>query len=255
MPLHLLLPLPDASMLQYAEHARLLLVLGMLAANSYTDVRFRTVWGADRHYAMLGALGLCIFLFPGGGWQDTGALMSMAGGITFVLLLWRCRVLASGDSIIMLIVCVTLPEYGGVQFVPILVVLLGVTLTGFAVVAHNLALNTLQYISPDGRSPFDRYPAAGPWKRAAALFTAHQKRSWEKYVVPVWEDGRGSFSVRRTQQFDRRDWKAVPAGRLVVVAGPVVPYLLLVVLLIVAAAEAFPPHAVVVSQHAGAAWP
>lgn len=233
------LPLPPPDALQYLEHGRLLFVLGLLAANACEDVKRRTLLGRDRHYAMSGAGGLCVFLLAEQGWRDPSAMLSMVAGVTVALLLWRCRGMASGDCVLLLVVSVTLPAYGGIYFVPAFVALLGITLAAFLVVAYNLALNVSQAAMPRGRPPlFSRYPNAGTWKRAFAVFAAHERRAWETHVVPVLEDGRGSFSIFRTQQFDRRDWDAVPTGRLVLVAGPMVVFLLTVLVLIAAAAWA-----------------
>ena len=119
------------------ELIRLLMVLGVLAANSYTDVRRRTVLGGDRHYAGVGGAGLALFLLDGG-WADAGALFGMATGVTLALVLYRCRAVASGDCIILLVVSVTLPTALGVPFLPVLAGLLGVTILAFAVVGYNV---------------------------------------------------------------------------------------------------------------------
>ena len=227
------LPLPPPDALQYLEHGRLLLVLGLLAANACEDVRRRTLLWGDRHYAAIGTGGLCMFLLVEQGWRDPSATLSMVAGITMALALWRCRGMASGDCVLLLVVSVLLPTYGGIYFVPVFVALLGITLTAFLVVAYNFALNVSQAAMPRGRPPlFSKYPNAGKWKRAFAVFAAHEKRAWETHVVPVLEDGRGSFSIFRTQQFGQRDWDVVPAGRLVLVAGPMVVFFLTVLALI-----------------------
>lgn len=223
---------------RFFEHAGLLLVLGMLAAESYSDVRRRTVMWRDRHYAAMGAAGLALFML-GGGWRDVAALFGMAAGITTALVLWRARGLPPGDCIILLVVSVTLPSYGGVHLIPVAVALLAVTAAAFLTVSYNLAMNTWQFLShrcgSAGMPPlFAAYPRAGPLKRAFCLFAAHSKRPWEKFVVPVYEDGGGSFSIMRTTYFDRRDWDGVPVGALVLTCVPMNP-LFLGALLIIAA--------------------
>ncbi|MDE0089801.1 MAG: hypothetical protein OXP12_00330 [Thaumarchaeota archaeon] len=217
------------------ELVRLLMVLGVLAANSYTDVRYRTVLGRDRHYACVGGAGLALFLL-GGGWADTSALFGMAAGVTLALVLYRCRAVASGDCVVLLVVSVTLPAAPGVPFLPALVGLLGVTVLSFVVVAYNVALNVSHaaglYRHPAaGRRPFSAYGAAGTLKKAAAFFTAHHQRPWETHVVPV-DDQRGGFSLRTTA-LDRRKWKrGAKAGRPVMVAAPVIPFLLAALILL-----------------------
>ena len=211
------------------ELVRLLMVLGVLVANSYTDVRYRTILGGDRHYACVGGAGLILFLLDGG-WADAGALFGMMAGVTLALVLYRCRAVASGDCIVLLVVSVTLPTALGVPFLPVLAGLLGITMLAFVVVAYNVALNASHaaglYRHPAaGSRPFSACGAAGVLKKAAAFFTAHHKRPWERHVIRI-DDGRGGFSLRATPVGIRR-WEADGGeGRPVMVAAPVVPFLL-----------------------------
>lgn len=217
------------------ELVRLLMVMGVLAANSYTDVRYRTVLGGDRHYAAVGGAGLILFLLDGG-WADAGALFGMAAGVTLALVLYRCRAVASGDCIILLVVSVTLPTASGVPFLPVLAGLLGITMLAFAVVGYNVALNASHaaglYRHPAaGRLPFSTCGAAGILKKTAAFFAAHHRRRWERYAIRI-DDGQGGFSLRATPVGTRR-WEAgCGEGRPVMVAAPVVPFLLASVILL-----------------------
>ncbi|MDE0525254.1 MAG: hypothetical protein OXI27_01445 [Thaumarchaeota archaeon] len=159
------------------EPVRLLMVLGVLAANSYTDVRYRTLLGSDYHYALTGAAGLALFLLDGG-WSDAGALFGLAAGVTLALVLYRCRAVASGDCVVLLVVSVTLPAASGVPLLPVLAGLLGVTMLAFAVVGYNVVLNVSHvaglYRHPAaGRLPFATCRTAGALKKAAAFFAAH----------------------------------------------------------------------------------
>ena len=211
------------------ELARLLIVLGVLAANSYTDIKYRTILGGDRHYAVVGVTGLALFLLDGG-WADAGALFGVAAGVTLALALYRCKAVASGDCVILLVVSVTLPAAFGVPFLPVLAGLLGITILAFAVVGYNVALNVSHvaglYRHPAaGRRPFAACGAAGIPKKAAAFFAAHHRRPWERHVIPI-DDGRGGFSLRATPVGTRR-WKTgVGEGRPVMMAAPVVPFIL-----------------------------
>ncbi|MCE2498940.1 MAG: hypothetical protein J4F28_08175 [Nitrosopumilaceae archaeon] len=225
---------PD--LLPYAEDGRMVAAVCMLAANAYTDMRRREVAGRDRHYAAVAAAGLVVFAVAEGGWQDLPAIFSMVAGITISLAFWRCRVLSTGDCIVLAAMSAVLPSYGGIYFVPALIALMSMWMLSFLLPMYNLILNILQYASPGGRPLFGAYPRAGAWKRAACMFTAHHKRPWEKYVVPVWEDGDGSFSVRHTVPFEKRNWDAVKTGQLVIVTAPVVPFFLAALLLIVVTA-------------------
>ena len=217
------------------ELIRLLMVLGVLAANSYTDVRYRTVLGGDRHYALTGGAGLALFLL-GGGWADAGALFGMAAGVTLALGLYRCRAVASGDCVVLLVVSVTLPAALGVPFLPVLAGLLGVTMLAFAVVGYNVALNVSHaaglYRHPAaGRRPFAACGAAGALKKAAAFFAAHHRRPWERHVVRV-DDGRGGLSLRATPVGIRWWERDSMEGRPVMVAAPVIPFLLVSTILL-----------------------
>ena len=217
------------------ELIRLLMVLGVLAANSYTDIRYRTVLGGDRHYALAGGAGLALFLLDGG-WADAGALFGMAAGVTLALVLYRCRAVASGDCVVLLVISVTLPTASGVPFLPVLAGLLGVTILAFAVVAYNVALNVSHmaglYRHPAaGKRPFSTCGTAGALKKAAAFFTAHHQRPWERHVVRI-DDGRGGLSLRATP-IGTREWeKSGAEGRPVMVAAPVIPFLLVSVILL-----------------------
>ncbi|MDE0265447.1 MAG: hypothetical protein OXK17_00235 [Thaumarchaeota archaeon] len=217
------------------ELVRLLMVLGVLAANSYTDVRYRTVLGSDLHYACAGGVGFALFLL-GGGWADAGALLGLAAGVTLALGLYRCRAVASGDCVVLLVVSVTLPAALGVPFLPVLAGLLGVTILALAVVGYNVALNVSHmaglYRHPAaGRRPFAACDAAGALKKAAAFFAAHHRRPWERHVVRI-DDGRGGFSLRATP-IGTRGWeKGGEEGRPVMVAAPVIPFLLVSVILL-----------------------
>lgn len=211
------------------ELIRLLMVLGVLAANSYTDIRYRTVLGGDRHYVPAGGAGLALFLLDGG-WADAGALFGLAAGVTLALVLYRCRAVASGDCVVLLVISVTIPTAFGVPFLPVLAGLLGVTILAFAVVAYNVALNVSHVVGlyrhpAAGRRPFSTCETTGALKKAAAFFTAHHRRPWERHVVRI-DDGRGGFSLRATPVGTRRWEKDNEEGRPVMVAAPVIPFLL-----------------------------
>ena len=194
---------------------RLSMALGILAINSYADLKYRRLMGRDHHYAVLGGAGLLLLLFGGWEWAD---ILSMVSGVTLALLLYRCRAMASGDCLIIIVVSAVLPTYG-VLFLPVMMTLVGMTLLAACAVSYNIYLNISQAVCGRGW-PFSRYDVPA-YKKAAAFFMVHQKRRWERYVVPV-TDG-SSFSLL-TVPFDRK-W-AAEDGQLVVVAAPMVPFLL-----------------------------
>ena len=222
------------------EMIRTLMVLGVLAANSYTDVRYRTVLGGDRHYVLAGGAGFGLFLLDGG-WADAGALFGMAAGVTLALVLYRCRAVASGDCVVLLVISVTLPAAFGIPFLPVLAGLLGVTILAFAVVTYNVALNVSHTVGlyrhpAAGSRPFSTCETAGALKKAAAFFAAHHQRPWERHVVRI-DDGRGGLSLRATPVGTREWERGGVVGRPVMVAAPVIPFLLVSVILLLL----FPP--------------
>ena len=252
------------------ELASVVLVVGVLVLNTYTDVRRRTIWGHDMHYVVFGAAGLALTVAgglvdggmgagggSGGGYPLTADMLSMAAGITLALILWRCRALASGDCIILLVVAVSLPSLfgGAATMLPVSITLGSIAALAISVILYNLALNVGQILAPPGAGaaggrgadapaarrdsglPFASYARAHPLKKAAALFMAHRKRAWERHVVSIETSVGDDFSLR-VPTFGKTDWDSVPPGRLVVVAAPVVPFILAVTIVVVAAAAA-----------------
>ena len=205
------------------ELARLLIVLGMLAVNSYTDIRYRTILGGDRHYAVVGAAGLILSLADIR--QSPDAVFSMVLGVTLSLLLYRSKAVASGDLVILIAVSVSLPSVMGVQLLPVLVTLGGITMLAFSVVAYNLGLNLSRAFCGGGML-FSKYSKAGPHKKVAALFMAHHRRPWETHVVPIEEGDDFSLHVTPFDKIKNWEKEGGKAGQLVVVAAPVVPFLL-----------------------------
>ena len=225
-------------MVPYLEDVRAAAVICMLAASAYTDIRRRVLAGRDRHYIAAGAAGCATFLVAENGWQDPLAIFSMFAGITVAFLFWRLGAAAPGDTAILLAASVMLPAYNGIYFVPVIIALLAVPMLCVVMAAGNLALNASQYLMPCGRPPlFAAYPGAGALKRMFCVFWVHGKRPWIKHVLPVSDDGRGSFSFLRITSFGREHWGDVEDGRLVVLCLPVVPFFLAVLVLVVVAAQ------------------
>lgn len=209
------------------EIARIALVLGVLAADSYADIRRRSLLGRDCHYAAVGAAGLALTLLSG---PTTMDILGMVSGITLTLVIYRLRAMGSGDCVVMLVFSVSLPAALGIPFLPALVLLGGITLVGCAIITYNAALNVSHHMSP---------PAAPPppvrahlLKRAAAFAMAHRMRAWERHVVPIEKQG-GGFSLFGGSPQKPQAWTASP-GQLVMVAAPVVPFLLAALLLLLA---------------------
>ena len=249
-----LLP-PD--MVEISEMTRLLIVIGILIPNAYTDIRYRLTCGRDAYYAAAAVAGAFLFLVAEGGWSDMMGVFGIIFGLTVVFVMLRARAGGSGDLIIMTVIIFTLPAYGGAYFVGVIIIGCMLLATGVASTAYNVALNVLQVARPlmfgngtnnsssnthhhhhPGGGVFAAYPAAGRLRRACCLFACHQKRSWETFVVPVADDGRGSFCIGGTANpvtsIPTADtpWPQVAVGRLVVTAAPMVVFLLAAAILI-----------------------
>lgn len=229
---------PGAEMLLNLEDARLAVVLCILVITSYTDIRRRELTAYDRPYLIAGGACFAVFMVAEGGWQDTLAWFSVVVGMSLALGFWRLRVMGNGDVLIIVVISVSLPEYGGIPFVPAGVVLLGFFMIAFLAPMYNLVLNASHYVMPRGRPPlFAPYPRAGFFRRAGCMFTAHAKRPWEKFVVPVKGDGNGSFTFWNTTPVGNREWGNVETGRLVMVGVPIIPFFLSILILTVIASQ------------------
>lgn len=237
------------------ELARLFMVFAILVVNSYTDIKYRTVWGRDRHYLVISVAGIAILLASmtithenddntahNTNLKITNEIFSMSAGITLAMILYRCKAVASGDTIIILTISVILPSIFDVYFLPCLVVLGAVFVLGVAIVSYNVILNVSWIVSPrtqplPASTQPQQYGSKNTLmctiKRVSLFFMAHRRHAWEKYVVSI-EDGKGSFSLFKhpfeNHTNDQR-WDNVSSdrhGELVMVAAPVVPFLLFV---------------------------
>ncbi len=192
------------------------------------DLRYRTIAGRDLYYVLAGGTGLVLLLLDGG-WRQPTEILSMVAGLTLVLILYRFKVVASGDCIILLVVCVSLPSIQGIQFLPVLLVLGSIVLLACSLIMYNLTLNTTQIIRRRS-SPFARYKETRA-KKMAAFLMAHQKRVWEKHVISIEDQNCNKFSLF-VIPFDR-SWAH---KGLVVIAAPVIPFLLVTLAVIVSVA-------------------
>ena len=237
------------------ELARLFIVFVILVLNSYTDIKYRTVWGRDRHYLVISLTGIAILLVSmmityenndnlthNTNVKLTNEIFSMSASITLALILYRCKAVASGDTIIILAMSVILPSVFDVYFLPCLVALGAIFVLGVAIVSYNVILNVSWIVSSRTHSP----PASAqlqPYgskntltcviRHVALFFMAHKRRVWERHVISI-EDGKGDFSLFKhpfESHTNEQRWDSVSSdkyGELVMVAAPVVPFLLLV---------------------------
>ena len=189
-------------------------------------------------------------------------LLCMIFGLTVLFILARLqRASGSGDHFVTGVVAIVLPVYDGVYFVNILVIGGAYLFTGAAAVGYNLMLNISQVVQSrvfagatsgfaddddddddnddddDGGSSrtharlFAAYPTANILQRMCCLFAAHSKRSWERFVVPVREDGHGSFTLWGTSAVGADFTQYIANGRMVMVGFPIIPFFLASVLI------------------------
>lgn len=204
------------------EPVRLLLVVSILAVNSYTDVARRTVWGGDRRYAALGAAGLALWLLSS---PPPLEYLSAVAGVTASLFLWRIKCFGSGDAVLGIVISVTLPSLGGIGFIPVIAVLGSCVMAPLAVVAFNVTLNSAALLW--GRRPF---AGRGLPVRLAAFCLLHERRDWEKHAIPAEKDG--TYTLR-PNPIDS-EFSTIPGG-IVAPAMPMIPFFLGIILAVFAA--------------------
>lgn len=205
------------------EPLRILVALGVLMVNSHSDIMYRSIRGTDAYYALVGSAGLALLLLGGDVLYD---LFYAACSATAMLLLWRLKVMASGDAIVMLVISVMIPSAFGVPLVPVIISLAACIMVAAFMVPYNVALNLLSIrrdVPPFAR--MDRSRLA----KAAAFFLAHRKRGWERHVVSIEHDG--GFSL--TAGMIGKEYET-ETGRLVATAVPFVPFLTCALMVVLA---------------------
>ncbi len=79
------------------EIIRITFVIVLLAVNTIYDIRYRTIAGNDKINLIVGSVGFTILILDTYDDYFSYTILMMVICITFVLLLWRCKVMASGD--------------------------------------------------------------------------------------------------------------------------------------------------------------
>ena len=116
---------------------RIIFVGVVLGINTISDLKKREVFFSDKISLLVGGIGFGIFYLDVYDGNMLSEIFMMVVSITFVLLLWRFKILASGDIVILLIICVTLST----NFVSILTVFLAMFLSVFITILYNITLN------------------------------------------------------------------------------------------------------------------
>lgn len=177
------------------EIFRIAFVLGILAVNTFTDLRSRTIFGNDKLYLVLGIAGLSLLVIDK---FDVVALFWICLNLTVIAIAWRVKTLiASGDLIVYLVMAFTIPMES------FFIVIGAFVIQVIFGVLYNWTLNikTLH----DGKPLFTKYKES-KIKKAIAFSLFHQKRNWEKHVVSVEKGKRFSLtSSPMNQKFNVKD--------------------------------------------------
>ncbi len=196
------------------EIVRIAFVVILLSVNTIYDLRYRTIAGSDKINFIVGAAGFGLLLLDAIGEPLSYDFVMMVICITFVLLLWRCKVIASGDVVISLIFCAVLPA----NFIPLTTLFLALMLAVIITLVYNITLNVqTKYRKEKLFHDFD----SSLFIKILAFGLSHKKRSWEKHVLTIENNGKLDLI---TSSFDR-EFNA-KNETIVCVAVPLLPLML-----------------------------
>ena len=155
------------------EIVRIAFVVILLSVNTIYDIRYRTIAGSDKTNFIIGAIGFTLLLLDAYGEPLSYDFVMMVICITFVLLLWRCKVIASGDVVISLIFCAVLPT----NFIPLTTICIALVLSVIITLVYNITLNVrTKYRNEKLFHDFN----SSILIKILAFGISHKKRSWEK---------------------------------------------------------------------------
>jgi len=198
------------------EYLSIILVLGILSVNTVSDVKYRTIIGKDRIYFMLGVIGFSLFLLNN--YENIWIpLLSLVGSITIVLLLWRFKLVASGDIVICLVICVSLPTVFGIMFFPLFIIFGALFLSTIVITLLNTTLNVSTVLQ--NRPLFSQYHTS-VFKNMVSIGLVHHRRTWDKHSISV--ESKDGFSLTKMPY----DQKFSDQEELVMFAIPLLPFLL-----------------------------
>ncbi len=196
------------------EIIRIVFVVGLLAVNTIYDIRYRTIAGSDKINFMVGSIGFTILILDTYDDYFSSEILMMVICITFVLLLWRCKVMASGDVVISLIFCAVLPT----NLIPLTTICIAMILSVIVTISYNITLNTRTKCRHEKLfHDFD----SSIFIKILAFGISHKKRSWEKHVLSVEQDGKLNLI---TSPFDKKFHTT--NGTMVSIAFPFMPMML-----------------------------
>ncbi len=196
------------------EIVRIAFVVILLSVNTIYDIRYRTIFGSDKTNFLIGAMGFGLLLLDAYGEPLSFDFAMMVICITFVLLLWRFKVIASGDVAISLIFCVVLP----INFIPLTTLFLALILSVIVTILYNIILNVqTKYRHEKLFHDFN----SSILIKILAFGISHKKRSWEKHVLTIENNDKLDLI---TQPFNK-EFNA-KNETIVAVAVPLLPFML-----------------------------
>ncbi len=202
------------------EIFRIIFVVILLSVNTIYDIRYRTIFGSDKTNFIIGAAGFTLLLLDAYGEPLSYDFVMMVICITFVLLLWRVRVIASGDVVISLIFCAVLPT----NFIPLTTLLLALILAVIITLVYNITLNVqTKYRHEKLFHDFN----SSIFIKILAFGLSHKKRSWEKHVLTIENNGKldlitSSFDKEFNTKNETIVCVAVPLLPLMLISFPIV---------------------------------
>lgn len=174
------------------EIPRLVLLLAMLGAASYHDVRTREI--PDYVWIIGCAAGAVLYVFD---WHavDYFVLFSMLTGGAIALLAWRLFPMGDADVLGIISVSVVYPVSFGTVMTPVAAFFGGLVLEHMAAFFYNIRYNIEDVIR--GRSAFSATDNSWP-VRIMAFYSVHLRRDHERFTFCAERnhDGRRSISLR-----------------------------------------------------------
>ena len=172
------------------EMLRLAMLLAILGAASYHDVRTREI--PDYIWIVGGAAGAALYIFD---WSavDSFVLFSMGTGGALALLAWRFFPIGEADVLAILSSCVVCPVSFGMMN-PTIIFLGGLVLEHVAALFYNLRYNLEDLCHG---TLFARIRA--PWYvKTAAFYSMHRRRSHERFTFCAERctDGRRTITLK-----------------------------------------------------------
>jgi len=196
------------------EIFRIVFVVVLLSVNTIYDIRYRTIFGSDKTNFIIGCIGFGLLLLDVYNDYFSSEILIMVICITCVLLLWRCKVVASGDVVISLIFCAVLPT----NFLPLTTLCIALILSVIVTLVYNITLNIrTKYRHEKLFHDFN----SSILIKILAFGISHKKRSWEKHVLSIENNGKLDLI---TQPFNK-EFNA-KNETIVSVAVPLLPLML-----------------------------